>query len=166
MIYKFATGALVAALLATAAPSLVSSASAATPVQEVTVAVDATALENAKAAAHWATLSGDLSTAILKRLPDGVAKEGAVIDIAIDSLSLANSLQAATGTADSRLMGSVKVSSLNNDPTEMYDLTVSFADASPFFPEGTDLTKITTDSMEYYRAMIDAFADHVVAKLN
>lgn len=166
MFYKLATGALVAALLATAVPALVSSAFAATPVQEVTVAVDAAALENAKAAAHWATLSGDLSTAILKRLPDGVAKEGVVIDIAIDSLSLANSLQAATGTADSQLMGSVKVSTLNNDPTEMYDLTVSFADASPFFPVGTDLTKITTDSMEYYQAMIDAFADHVVAKLN
>ena len=171
MFYKFATGALAAALLTTAAPFFVSPvfvapAFAATMVQEVKVAVDATALENNKAAAHWVTLSGDLSAAILKRLPDGISKDGALIDIAIDSLSLANSLQAANGTADSRLIGSVKVSGIGNDPTQIYDLTVSFADASPFFPEGTDLTKITTDSMEYYQAMIDAFADHVVAKLN
>jgi len=161
MFYKFATGALVAALLAVAAPSF-----AVTIVQEVKVAVDAAALENNKAAAHWATLSGDLSTAIVKRLPNGVSEGGAMIDIAIDSLSLANSLQAATGTAESWLMGSVKVSGIGSDPAQSYDLAVSFADAGPFFPEGTDLTKITTDSREYYTAMLAAFADHVVAKLN
>ena len=161
MFYEFARNALIAALIATAAPSF-----AATPVKEVTVTVDAEALKNNKAAAHWATLSGDLTKAIVNRLPTGISEGGAKIDIDIDSVSLATTLQAATGAAESRLIGSVKINRTGGDATDRYDLTISFADAGVFFPEGTDLTKITTDSKEYYDAMVAAFADHVVAKLN
>lgn len=41
------------------------------------------------------------------------------------------------------------------------ELAASLADTGPFFAEGVDPTKFTTDSHEYRDAMIRAFADHV-----
>ena len=161
MFRNFIATALTTTLLATAAPAL-----AETMVKEVTVEADLTAVQNANAGAHWATLTDDLQNAIVSRVADLIAEDGVKVSVAIDSVELANSLQSALGTADSKLMGKVNIShDTDNSKFDNYDLTVTFADAGPFFLPGTDLTAITTDSKEYYDAMIAAFADYVATKL-
>lgn len=161
MFRSFLATSLTAALLATAAPVF-----GETMVKEVAVNADLTAIENAQAGAHWATLTDDLKNAIVSRLGSLASDEGAKLTVEIDSVELANTLQSAAGVADSRLIGQVIVTSqTDNTKFETYDLTVTFADAGPLFVKGTDLAKITSDSKEYYDAMIAAFAEHVVAKL-
>jgi hypothetical protein len=160
MFRKFLATALTTTLLATAAPVF-----AETMVKDVAVTADLTAVQNESAGAHWATLTDDLKNAIVTRLGSLVSPEGQKLSVDIDSVELANTLQSAAGVADSKLVGTVTVTGEDNSKFDSYILTVSFADAGPFFPEGTDLTKITSDSKEYYDAMIATFADHVVSKL-
>lgn len=156
----FATAA-TATLLATAAPMF-----AETMVKEVVVNADMTAVQNAQAGAHWATLTDDLQNAIVSRIAPLIAEDGVKVSVDIDSVELANSFQSAVGIADSKLNGVVHISSeTDNSKFETYDLTVTFAQAGPFFLPGTDLNKITTDSKEYYDGMITAFADHIANKL-
>lgn len=156
----FATAA-TATLLATTAPIF-----AETMVKEVVVNADMTAVQNAKAGEHWATLTNDLQNAIVSRIAPLIAEDGVKVSVDIDSVELANSFQSAVGVADSKLKGAVHISSeTDNSKFETYDLTVTFAQAGPFFLPGTDLNKITTDSKEYYDGMIAVFADHIANKL-
>ncbi|MDD8022477.1 MAG: hypothetical protein PHX82_05155 [Paracoccaceae bacterium] len=135
-------------------------------VRDVEVTTDLDALQNEKAAAHYAHLSDDLERAIIADLDGKMGETGSTITIDIDEVELANSFQAQLGVADSHLTGSVGVShDSDNSKFDAYTLSVSYEDAGPFFAPGTDLTKIMTDSQEYYDAMIAAFADHVVQKL-
>jgi hypothetical protein len=74
--------------------------------------------------------------------------------------------QSAAGTASSKLVGQVNIShDTDNTKFDSYELTVTFEQAGPFFLPNTDLTAISTDSKDYYDAMIAAFADHIVTKL-
>lgn len=161
MVRNFIATALTTTMLVAAAPTL-----AETMVKEVDVSADLTAVQNAKAGAHWATLTADLQNAIVSRIADLIAEDGVKVSVAIDSVELANSLQSSLGTADSKLVGQVNIShETDNSKFDSYDLTVTFEQAGPFFVPGTDLTAITTDSKEYYDAMIAAFADYVATKL-
>ena len=137
-----------------------------TIVREVEVTADMDALKNSAAAAHWTTLADDLENAIVADLVGKTGEDGAKILVDIDEVELANTFQSAAGIADSRLVGDVAVThDSDNTKFDNYELTVTFTDAGPFFPQGTDLAAITMDSEEYYRAMIAVFADHVVKKL-
>ena len=141
-------------------------ATAATMVREVEVTVDMAAIDNPKAAARWGHISDDLRGAIIARLAGLTAPDGARITIDMDEVALANGLELATNIADSRLVGSVKITSeTDNTVFDAYDLTVTHDQALPFFLEGTDLTRLTSDSMENYQAMVQAFAAHVVDNL-
>jgi uncharacterized surface anchored protein len=161
MFKRIIPAALSAVLLSTAAPVF-----AATMVKEVEVEVDLEAIENASAAQHWTTISDDLETAIVAKLTDRIAEDGAKISVDIDEVELANSWQSAMGVADSKLMGRVNVThESDNTVFDSYDLTVTFEQAGPFFLPGTDMTALTTDSKDYYDGMIAAFADHVVTNL-
>lgn len=136
-------------------------------VREVDVTVDMEAIQNEKAAAHWATLADDLENAIVANLVGKTDDKGSKITVDLNELELANSYQAATGIAESRMVGDVIIThDSDNSKFDNYELSVTFADAGPFFAPGTDLTKITSDSKEYYDAMISAFADHIVKKLD
>ena len=136
-------------------------------VKKVEVVVDATAIDNAKAAAHWLALASDLNAAIVLRLGNQMADNGARVLIDLSHVELANTWQTTFGIAESRLVGDVIVRNADSD-VEMrrYELTVSFADAGPFFPKGADMAALTSDSPEYYQAMVNAFADRVVTNLN
>lgn len=155
-----------AALAATVLFSLTVPAMAQTMVREVEVEVDLAALQNEKAATRWATLSDDLKNAVAARLVDRIAEDGVRIRIDVDEVSLASTFDSAAGIADSAMKGNVVVSSETDySLSDGYDLTVAFADAGPFFPQGTDLATITSDSQQYYDGMISAFADAVVKNL-
>lgn len=161
MLRNFIATALTSTMLMSTAPVL-----AETMVKEVAVSADLTAIQNDKAGAHWAALTDDLQNAIVARVADLIAEDGVKVSVEIDSVELANSLQSSLGTAESKLVGQVNIShETDNSKFDSYDLTVTFADAGPFFLPGTDLTAITTDSKEYYDAMIAAFADYVATKL-
>ena len=162
MLSKFIATTLTATLLMTAAPVF----AALSMVKEVDVTADLTVITNVKAAAYWTTVADDLENAIVARLVDRIADDGAKITVDIDELSLASSFESAANIADSKLVGAVSVTHDNDNTVfDAYALAVGIADAGPFFPEGTDITKITGNSKEHYDAMIAAFASRVVADL-
>lgn len=152
--------------LASLAASVALPVTAETIVREVEVSVDMEALQNTNAAAHWTSLADDLENAIVGALVGQTGEEGAKVSVDIDEVELASSFQSAVGVADSKLIGDVAVThDSDNTKFDNYELTVTFEQAGPFFLPGTDLSAITTDSAEYYDAMVAAFADHVVQKL-
>lgn len=136
-----------------------------TLVKEIEVTADVAAIGNPKAAAYWAHVADDLRTAIAARLADRLdAEKGVKVDVDLDELSLANSYESAVGIADARMIGKVKILASNGaDDTKVYDLTVGLD--TTYLPAGVDQARITSDSPERYRAMIDAFADHVVKSI-
>ncbi|PZR00168.1 MAG: hypothetical protein DI533_06085 [Cereibacter sphaeroides] len=141
---------------------------AATTVKEVDVTADISAMANQQAAAYWARVADDLENAIVARVTDRVDKEkGAKVSVDIDELSLANSFEAAANIEESSLAGQVSVTSDNGaNKVGVYDMKVSFDQAFSMMPTGTDRTAVLFDSPEYYAAMINAFADAVVLRLD
>ncbi|NNK66616.1 MAG: hypothetical protein HKO95_07755, partial [Rhodobacteraceae bacterium] len=69
-----------------------------TPVKDVDVEFDLTAVENAEAAQFWADLEKDLETAIITLVADRLAETGSEISIDIDEFSMSNSFEAALGS--------------------------------------------------------------------
>jgi hypothetical protein len=163
MLRTTAIGLVTGLALLSAAPTFADSM-----IKDVEVKTDLDAIENKAAAARWANLSEDLQRAIVTQLVGKTAEDGDVLSVDIDEFELANSFQAAAGSADSRLVGRVSISTDGGSPTVLktYDLAVSVKDASPYFPPGTDLATVTSDSQIYYDAMVLAFADHVVKDLD
>jgi len=144
----------------------VASLNAATMVKDIEVTADLTAIENPQAAAYWTDLSDDVENAIVARLADRVSEDGVSIIIDLSEVELSNSFQEALNIADTKLVGDVKVTSAtDNTAFNTYNLTVNVDQAMLFLPEGTDITKLSQDSKEYYDAMINAFADAVVTRL-
>jgi protease II len=137
-----------------------------TMIKEVSVEADLTSITNAQAAAYWTNAADDLENAIVARLVDRTAEEGAKILIDIDELALANSFQTQLGLADAVLVGTVNVTSeTDNALFETYELTVSAESARAFAPDGAVLEGAFSDTPEYYAALIAAFADGVVTRL-
>ncbi|MCU9850226.1 hypothetical protein OEZ60_19740 [Defluviimonas sp. WL0024] len=154
------------AILASAAFAAGAPTSAETIVREVEVTADMDALQNPEAAERWTHLADDLENAIVAKLVGKTGEEGAKVSVDIDEVELASSLQSAAGVAESKLVGDVAIThDSDNTKFDNYQLTVTFEQAGPYFLPGTDLAAITTDSQEYYDAMIATFANHVVQKL-
>ena len=164
MVYKQT----VTALMTATALGLAAPAFAKTMVNEVEVQIDIAAIQNFRGARYWDNVSEDLADEIVQRIGTHLTDDesGAKVTVDIDELSLATTLEEAARTEDSRLSGAVSITQPSNNANfDHYDLTVTFAEIGPFFPEGTDLTEITTDSEEYYDTMLDVFADRVAEKL-
>ena len=156
------------ALLTTVASLLLAGAAIAqpTPVQEVKVDADITAISNAEAAKYWTNVAADLNNAITARLVDRLGKEGSKIAVDIDELSLANSFQNKLGLEDAILTGKVSVTSdVDNAKFDGYELKVSAKTAQAFAADGKPLEGALSDSPAYYKALVDAFADGVVSRL-
>lgn len=141
-------------------------------VKEIDVMTDMSAIENAKAAGVWKSVDDTLEEAILARLTDRVSDKGAIVMVDIDEVSLANNFEIANNIADSTLKGWVKIDRTFMEkgqqvelPEELYELTVSALEAQAYYPDGTDATTVKVNSDVFYTAMINAFADNVVEKL-
>ena len=152
--------------LTAAAALFATSAIASTEVQSVEVEADLTAIENSAAASVWKDLSADLETEIAERLVSKIGEDGASIEIEIDSVELANSFSQAVGVADSKLVGDVEIDAPGLFNKIDYTLTVSGEQAVAYYPDGTEMADLTVGSEVYYNAMLDAFADNVVSKLD
>lgn len=136
-------------------------------VKSVEVSMDITALTNASAAARYAKIADDLQGAILARLVDRTAETGMDINIDLSEVELSNSYTEAVGAADTRLVGVVNVSDMeNNTNFKTYELTVTVDQAVPFFPADFDRATLTASSDVFYKAMIAAFAEGVVKRLD
>lgn len=149
-----------AVLMATAAFA------AADKVKEIDVSLDIDAVTNPAAAARYANTADDLKNAIAARLVGRTdADEGVTIDINLSEVELSNTFSELVGSADTKLVGDVKVTngpSLKNE----YQLTVDVNQARVFFPENVDMSNMSASSDEYYTSMITAFADAVVVRLD
>lgn len=141
-------------------------ADANTRVREVTVDADISAISNPAAAKYWTNVADDLENAIVARITDRTADDGVKVSIDISEVELANAYENITNVADTKMVGQVNVTS-DSDNTEFnsYELTVSVEEALPFFPAGTTVVMIARDTPEYYKAMVEAFADSVVKRL-
>ena len=136
-------------------------------IKEVVVTMDLGAVTNPAAALRYAKVADDLQGAIAARVVDRTGEEGMKVDIDISEVELSNSFTEIVGSADTRLVGVVHVTDdKNNTNFKTYELTVDVNQAKGFFPETVDLTKLSASSDEYYTAMITAFADAVVRRLD
>ncbi|MEO0693156.1 MAG: hypothetical protein AAFY90_09815, partial [Pseudomonadota bacterium] len=79
--------------------------------------------------------------------------------------SMSNSFQSAMG-ADSRLMGDINVRN-DSDRTKnsFYDLGITLDEAGKVVEGENGMQVLTVSTDEAYTALIDAFADGVVARL-
>ncbi|MFP1645280.1 hypothetical protein [Pontitalea aquivivens] len=141
-----------------------------TPIKSIDVTADIAVIENAEAAKFWGNLETDLEAAIAAEIaPDrlvGAKGEGSEITVDIDEIALSDTWATVTDLGESRLVGQVNVTSqTDNSKFDGYELSVAFKDALVFLPEGADVTLLTRDSAEYYAAMLQAFAEHVVDRL-
>ncbi|MCF3594436.1 hypothetical protein LZG00_10530 [Rhodobacteraceae bacterium LMO-12] len=141
-------------------------------VKEIEVQTEIEAIQNAEAATVWHDISADLEAAILARVVDRMDESGAIVMVDIDEVSLANNFELATGLENATLRGWVKIERTYKEkeqpveaPEELYELTVSAQQAQVYYPEGTDLSVLEVSSEVFYQAMLAAFADNVVSKL-
>lgn len=149
-----------------ATPPLAALAQDRTMVREVEVKADLSAIENPRAAQYWSDIADDLNNAILTRVSDRIADDGVDIHVDLSSVELANTFENLTNLADSRMVGKVHITSqTDNSAFKSYELAVSFDQALPYLPPGTNVTVITIENRDYYSAMINAFAQAVVDRL-
>lgn len=156
-------------LAAALAASLFSGAAFAdenTQIRDVDVEADIAAISNPAAATYWTNVADDLENAIVARITNRTADDGVKISIDISEVELANAYENVTNIAETKMVGQVNITS-ETDNTEFnsYELTVSVEEALPFFPPGTTVVMITRDTPEYYKAMVEAFAESVVNRL-
>lgn len=159
------TTALMLASTALAGPALAKD----TPVHEIAVSTDVTAIANPKAAVYWAKIAQDLQTAIAARLAadDQLAPNGARVDVDIDEIALANTFEKVTGDDEAVLVGKVQVSTGEDHmPLDNYTVTVNTKAAYAFDKDGKLKKGAYFDSPAYYVAMVNAFANEVVARLD
>lgn len=139
---------------------------AASAVATIEVDADLSAIRNVEAAQVWSTLATDLETEIAERLVGRIDEEGASITVDINEVELANSFTQALGVADSKLIGDVEIDAPGLFNKIDYTLTVTSEQAIAYYPDGTSVADLSMGSEIYYQAMLDAFADNIVAKFD
>jgi hypothetical protein len=135
-------------------------------VKSVDVTTDLAAVANPTAATYWARLDEDLEGAIASRLGDRIATKGVDISIDIAEVELSNGFTDAIGLADTRIIGDV---TMRNDDDKsqnrFYQLLVDVNQAKPMISSDVSLETLPADARVYYDAMIAAFAQAIVSKL-
>jgi hypothetical protein len=136
-------------------------------ISEVTVTADVTAIQNEKAAAYWSNVAADLQNAIVARLVDRIANDGATIHVDLREVELASSFERAVNASDAVLVGQVNVSDLDdNTAFNAYELSVSLGTAASVTADGKAFFYDTLDTPEAYQALVNSFADNVVKRLD
>ncbi|MFT4149288.1 MAG: hypothetical protein QM656_03750 [Paracoccaceae bacterium] len=139
-------------------------------VKAVEVSADVGSIQNAQAAKYFGNLKSDLEAAISARVADRAttsqSEDGVVISVDVNEVELSNTFQNITNLANTKLEGNVNVFDKENTALQSFTLAVSVEQASAFFPAGTDLHALTLDTPVYYQAMVNAFADAVVKRLD
>lgn len=101
------------------------------------------------------------------RLVDRIADDGAKISIDLREVELASSFERAINASDPVLVGQVNLSDLNDNTNfDAYELTVSPGTAGVVSAAGQTMFYETLDTPEAYQALVNAFADNVVKRLD
>ncbi|KAF0171775.1 MAG: hypothetical protein FD162_2859 [Rhodobacteraceae bacterium] len=167
MTRRILTPAFMAVFLASTALTAPAFATEDAMVKEIEVTIDLPAITNPAAAMRYTNIAGDLKEAIAARLINRLSDKGMKIGVDISEVELSSSFTDAIGTADTRLVGAVNFTDeTDNSHFKSFELTVDVNQAKPFFPAELDVTKLSANSNVFYNAMISAFADNVVLKLN
>lgn len=136
-------------------------------VTDVAVTIDLAAINNKAAALRYTHIADDLKTAIVVLLVGRMSDTGSKVAIDISAVELSNSYTETMGTAETRLVGNVKVKDpANANATDSVTLTVDVNQVKTFLPPATDLATLNASSDVYYKALIQAFATAVVAHLD
>ncbi len=136
-------------------------------ISEIEATTDLTSVQNAAAATYWQNVDADLEAAIAARLTDRLGDEGLRISIDVGELELANAFEASLGIDQSLLSGKVNVTDQkDNSNFKSFEVFATSEQVVPFLPVGTDITILPADSPEFYAALIQAFADGVVANID
>lgn len=136
-------------------------------VAEVTVSADVGTLQNATAAAYWATLPEDLQAAIQAEVSDRIDAGGSRISVDISEVELSSSFERAIGAADGVLVGKVTVQDPNNN--QMYDdyqIIVTLGSAPMVSADGTQVVFSSLDEPQAYETLVKKFAEGVLLMLN
>ncbi|MGK7754640.1 MULTISPECIES: hypothetical protein [unclassified Roseovarius] len=139
-----------------------------TAVSDISVEADLSSIQNATAAGVWANLPADLESTLAVQLADQIAadgEDGAQIMIDITSVELASSFESVADLADSRISGDVVIERPGDEYDQAYSLTVSAEQAAVLLPAGADIMLLAPGSMEFYNAMVGAFANNIVEKM-
>lgn len=138
-------------------------------IKDVEVKADVGSIQNAQAAQYFGNLPTDLKAAIAARVADRAttsqSESGATISVDVNEVELSNTFQNITNLASTKLEGNVNVFE-GGTALRSFTLAVSVEQAAAFFPEGTDLQALTLDTPVYYQAMVNAFADAVVQRID
>ncbi len=156
-------------LAATAATALMSSTAMADrddKVGEIEGTMDLAAVTNQAAAKRFATTADDLKNALAVRLVDRLDEAGMKISVDLSEVELSNTYTDMVGAADTRLVGVITIASPDAALVDKYELTVDVNQARVFFPETVDMTNLTASSDAFYTAMIAAFADGVIKRID
>lgn len=139
-------------------------------VKAIEVSSDVGAIQNAQAATYFGNLKADLEAAIAARVADRAttsqSEEGVTISVDINEVELSNTFQNITNLAATKLEGNVNVFDKDNTALQSFTLAVTVEQAAAYFPAGTDLAALTLDTPVYYQAMVNAFAEGVVERID
>jgi hypothetical protein len=135
-------------------------------VKSVDVTVELEAIGNEKAAAYWTTIADDLETAIVSRVTNQIADDGVDLTVDIEEVSLSNGFDEAFGLADTRIAATISQRSDTDERrSRTYDLGLDVNQSMPMMPADVDLAALPSDTRVYYDAMIAAFAEEIVKRL-
>ena len=136
-------------------------------ISTVTVTADVKAIQNVKAAAYWSNIAADVENAIVARLVDRIADEGATIKVDLREVELASSFERAINVSDAVLVGQVNVADdTDNANFNAYELSISLGTAASVSADGKAYYYDTLDTPEAYQALVNSFADNVVKRLD
>lgn len=130
-----------------------------TAVSAINVSADLQAVGDAASVRYWQTLEQDLEAALVTEFLGRVDPSGAIVDVDVDEIALADALRAGMTGADARLSGAVDVT----DPRDgaalgAYTITATAREAASVLAEDTGAETLTPDSGEFYAALVEAFA--------
>ena len=135
-------------------------------VSEVTVSADIGSLQNATAAAYWATLPEDLQAAIQLEIANRVDNGGSRINVDISEVELSSSFERAIGAADGVLVGTVDVDDPNNNQLyDDYKIIVTLGSAPMVSADGKEVVFSSLDEPQAYETLIKKFAEGVLLML-
>ncbi len=133
------------------------------PISEITVDTDLTSIRNAQAVNYWSRLSDDLQTALATQFVGDISPSGAVLNVDVDELSLANAYSSQFGQ-NSTLSGQVTLTDQRGQRLSSYTVTATSNQALAG-TTGSGNT-ITPGSSDFYAGLIRAFAAGVDQTIN
>lgn len=153
-------------LAAAAIGALPLSAMAEPTLRNVEVDVDVAAIKDAKAAQYWGTLNKDIEAAILQRVAATDDEKAPKLTVDVDAVRLSEDFAKGANPSEAEIKAHVIQASDNSAyDTKVFDLSVGVDSAVLLMPQGTDIAVLTWETPMLYSAMVDAFADAVVQRL-